>query len=167
MMRRLALLLIPLLAACEGEVELNNLPVDCVEFAENGIAHDDLTRAGLLGKLGVPDSLEWSVMQMAGSEDSLFVVRYPGLAVSMHKPAGGTEIVDQVRITDNMHLRYPQAGIGTSADALKAQFDTITPLEANEQLIYNCHSHAANDNPVAFQLRADTVVEIIYTYYMD
>ena len=166
-MKRYALLLIPLLAACEGEVQLVGLPVDCVEFAEHGIAHDDLTRAGLLSTLGVPDSVEWTVMQMAGSEDSLFVVRYPGLAVSLHRPAGGTEIVDQVRVTDNTHLRYPQAGIGIAAAALKAQFDTIAPLEANSQLIYNCHSHAANDNPVAFQLRADTVVEIIYTYYMD
>ena len=166
-MRRYALLLIPLFAACEGQVQLDGLPVDCVEFAENGIVHDDLTRAGLLGTLGVPDTLEWSVMRMRGSEDSLFVVRYPGLAVSLHKPAGGTEIVDQVRITDNTHLRYPQSGIGIAADVLKAQFDTVAPLEANGQLIYNCHSHAANDNPVAFQLRADTVVEIIYTYYMD
>ena len=166
-MRRYALLLIPLFAACEGELEVEGVPVDCVEFAENGIVHDDLTRAGLLGTLGVPDTLEWTVMQMAGSEDSLFVVRYPGIAVSLHRPTGGTEIVDQVRITDNTHLRYPQAGIGTSSDALKAQFDTVAPLEANGQLIYNCHSHPANDNPVAFQLRADTVVEIIYTYYMD
>ena len=166
-MQRYALLLIPLIAACEGEVQLAGLPVDCVEFAENGIVHEDLTRAGMLGTLGVPDTLEWSVMSMAGSEDSLFVVRYAGLAVSLHKPTGGTEIVDQVRVTDNAHLRYPQAGIGTSATALKAQFDTVAPLEANGQLIYNCHSHVANDNPVAFQLRADTVVEIIYTYYMD
>src|SRR5688572_20522725 len=136
-MRRYALLLIPLLAACEGEVQLDGLPVDCVEFAENGIAHDDLTRAALLGTLGAPDTLEWSVMRMGGSEDSLFVVRYPGLAVSLHKPAGGTEIVDQVRITDNMHLRYPQAGIGATSDALKSQFDTVAPLVANGQLIYN------------------------------
>jgi hypothetical protein len=155
------------LVACEGDADLAELPLECETVTEIGIVHDDLSRAGLLDSLGAPDTVEWSVMQTSGSEDSLFVVRYPGLAVSLHKPSGGTEVVDQVRVTDNQHLRYPEVGIGVAAQEVKRLLADHTPVEADDQLIYTCHVQAANDNPVAFRLLADTVIEIIYTYYMD
>jgi hypothetical protein len=139
----------------------------CIAFVENGLAFDGRTRAALREQAGEPVSVQATTAQGFGNaQDSLFLVRYTGMLASLHKPAGAAELLDGVRVSDNRWLRYPEAGIGVTAEMVERLLGP--PAErTDEGLTYACHSHPAQDDPVTFRLAGGRVVEVVYTFFMD
>jgi hypothetical protein len=139
----------------------------CMDFSENGLAFGARTRATLRVELGAPTELHASeVTNYGGVRDSTFRMHYEGLVISLHKPAGGSEMVDAVRVLDGRYLRYPDLGPGSSAEAVLQRLGAPAQHEPNA-LVYICHAAPARDDPVTFRLANDTVAEVIFTYFMD
>lgn len=125
------------------------------------------TRDFLLGRFGPADRLEVALepnRHVVGVTDSLFVVRYPGLAVYITKP--GTRPVDMVTdvfVEDNSYLLHPEIGIGAHRDSVMALLGPPTNQEP-DILTYDCGEGASQ--PVHFQLRDARVWRIVIKYYL-
>lgn len=135
----------------------------CIEMAEQGLAFDAGTRESLRAGLGEPGDTR---VTTTASGDSLFIVRYPGLQISLHKGAGGGELADQARVLDNRYLRHSVIGIGSAAEEVIATLGAPN-TQAADEMVYVCHADAGRDDPLTFRLGNGRVTEIVYTWYMD
>ncbi|CAN5769427.1 hypothetical protein BH23GEM9_BH23GEM9_22060 [soil metagenome] len=145
----------------------------CIEFAESGLAFDGGTRAQVIEAWGQPDLMH-TIVQAAAfesapglvAEDSIFRMHYSGAVVSLHKPAGGAELIDEVRVQYDHYLRLPEPIIGMKANDVMALYGEPAQRTA-DQLVYICHSVPARDDPVAFNVVDGEVREVVFTYHMD
>lgn len=138
----------------------------CVHFTERALTFDPVDAGAVRASLGEPDSLRARGVGVGAHTDSTATWFYPGLTVSSHKAAGGTAVVDEVRVTDGRWLRSDDVALGMSEAALRSALGS--PADTPEgDLVYACHSHPANDNPVRLRMRDGALMEVIFTYYMD
>lgn len=169
---RPAMIALLLFAACSTEAPPAQDPplsgqvvtekISCVDVAEHGLTFSGRTRAAIKQELGEPTRLQAGA---GAGADSVFVMEYPGLRLSLHGSSGG-ELADEARISDNRYLTHPAAGIGAAADSIVALLGEPNSRE-DSALIYVCHSDAGSDDPITFLLAKDTVRELVYTWYMD
>src|SRR5690606_23931130 len=101
---------------------------------------------------------------VAGVMDTLFAVHYPGLAVHIHRPGPGGELVSSVEVAANRYLRYP--AIGVSGAAVEEAFGP--PDERSDStLTYLCTSCMAGDDPVEIVVHDGRVRRVRFGYYVD
>lgn len=125
------------------------------------------TREGLRAAFGQPDSIAVTTepnRHVENVTDSLFVVRYPGLLVSMRKPGGGNDMADHVEITDGRFVRYPWLAPGALAETVLTSLGEPTERGA-ASMTYDCNLGA--DQPVTFHMHAGRVTSVTIDYYVD
>lgn len=147
-----------------GTVAIEPVPCEELELAILTVAP---TRAELRSAFGEPDSAATETepnRHVEGAADSLFVVHYPGLVVSIRKPEGGEDMADRVEVTAPRYIRYPWLAPGASAQQVEASLGDPTDGDP-ERLTYNCNLGA--DQPVTFQLRDGRVTAVTIEYYVD
>jgi hypothetical protein len=140
--------------------------VDCVGL-ESSILVAEPTRAALRSAFGEPDSVI-SVVEpnrhVDGAIDSLFVMHYPGLLVSIRTPTGAADLADHVQVSDARYIRYPQLAMGAAASQVTAALGPPT-RRTGDTLVYECGAGA--EQPVTFILRSGVVRLITIDYYVD
>jgi hypothetical protein len=140
--------------------------VDCVGL-EISILATEPSRSALRARFGAPDSVISAVepnRHVEGAVDSLFVVHYPGLLVSIRTPTGAADLADHVEITDARYIRHAQLAIGASEAQIAAVLGPPT-RRTPEAMIYECGAGA--EQPVTFRLQAGVVRSIMIDYYVD
>ena len=146
------------------------LALDCDTLAST-LLRTGATRNALAEAYGAPDSVEVTTepnRHMPGATDSLFVVHYPGLAVTLRTPPSARDLVSAVTVTDNRYFAYPSIGIGARASALVGALgepDERTTAGGTTSLIYACGEEV--EQPVTFHLRDGVVMRIEASYYVD
>lgn len=159
-----------------GATDTNNaaahpiLALDCDTLAAT-LLRTAATRSALAEAYGEPDSVAVATepnRHMPDATDSLFVVHYPGLAVTLRTPPSARDLVAAVTVTDNRYLAYPSIGIGTREEAVIAALGE--PHERAEGdgttvLTYACGEEV--EQPVTFDIRDGVVVRIEASYYVD
>ena len=140
---------------------------DREEFVLRGLRTAAASRAELAETLGEPQKVVAEVIpnrHVPGVIDTLFTINYPDLTARIHRPGGGGELLSNVEVASNRHLRYPAIGIGR--DAIEEAFGA--PDEASDSsATYNCTSCIAGDDPVRFIFSDDRVRLIQFSYYVD
>jgi hypothetical protein len=149
-----------------AEASPSALP-DREEFVLRGLRTAAASRAELAETLGDPQNIVAEVVpnrHVPGLLDTIFTVNYPDLTARFHRPGGGGELLSNVEVASNRHLRYPAIGIGR--DAIEEAFGA--PDEASDSsATYNCTSCIAGDDPVRFIFSDDRVRLIQFSYYVD
>ena len=146
------------------------LSLDCDTLAA-ALLRSGATRSALAQAYGEPDSIEVTTepnRHMPGATDSLFVVHYAGLAVTLRTPPAARDLVSAVTVTDNRYLAYPSIGIGARESAVVGALgepDERTTADGTTSLIYACGEEV--EQPVTFHLRDGVVVRIEASYYVD
>ena len=129
------------------------------------------TRSALAEAYGEPDSVEVTTepnRHIPDATDSLFVVNYPGLAVTLRTPPSARDLVSAVTVTDNRYLAYPSIGVGTREEAVVAALGEPherTDVDGTTVLTYACGEEV--EQPVIFHIRDGVVVRIEASYYVD
>lgn len=146
------------------------LALDCDTLAAT-LLRTAATRSALAEAYGEPDSVEVTTepnRHIPDATDSLFVVHYPGLAVTLRTPPSARDLVSAITVTDNRYLAYPSIGIGTREEAVIAalgQPHESTTTDGTTTLVYACGEEV--EQPVTFLVRDDVVVRIDASYYVD
>ena len=146
------------------------LALDCDTLAAT-LLRTGATRSALAQAYGEPDSVEATTepnRHMPDATDSLFVVHYPGLGVTLRTPPSARDLVSAVMVTDNRYLAYPSIGIGTREEAVVAALgepDERTEGDGTTVLTYACGEEV--EQPVTFHIRDGVVVRIEASYYVD
>lgn len=141
-------------------------PIAC-EGLESSLLPVPATRAALRDRFGAPDSIRATTepnRHVAGATDSLFVVYYPGLLISLRTPSGGRDMADRVEVTDGRYVRHAALRIGAPAAQVLAALGTPNTRDAT-RLVYDCGEGA--EQPVTFTLQHGVVAAITIDYYVD
>ena len=125
-----------------------------------------LTRAELVQQYGAPDSVHTSTEpnRHIPGIDSLFQIYYPGLVAGIRAPAGNSDLISQMDISDNRYLRYPSIGIGARRERL-IRAVTDTTRTAADRVEYDCNMGA--NEPITFWLVDGQIRRVSKTYYVD
>ena len=148
----------------------STLSLDCDTLAAT-LLRTGATRSALAEAYGEPDSVEVTTepnRHMPDATDSLFVVHYPGLAVTLRAPPSARDLVSAVTVADNRYLAYPSIGMGTREEAVVAALGEPherTARDGMTVLTYACGEEV--EQPVTFLVRDDVVVRIEASYYVD
>lgn len=169
-MRRPLAALFVALAAC-GEARTSppgDTPDErCAAWAEVGPAIA-LDRASLEATLGPPDSVSTTVepnRHIPDETDTILTLIWPGLSVTLRLAPDGRALVEDAVVRENRFLPWSEPAIGDAADAVIAILGE--PEERDDvHLLYVCGSGPVNE-PIALELRSDTVRAVAYHYYVD
>lgn len=137
------------------------------EFVRGGLALAAWSRASLREALGEPDSIASEVIpnrHLPGAIDTLFIVYYPELAVHIHRPGPGGELVSSAYVGSNQYLKYPV--IGVAEGAIETAFGPPDE-ESGDTLTYLCTNCIAADDPVHLFLERGRVEGVRFNYYVD
>lgn len=139
--------------------------VDCVDLPRS-LFITELGTTALRQEFGAPDSVPTVVLPSERDgvvQDTFFAIYYPGLAVSGELVGGGRELIWGAVVSSNRYLRYPEIGIGASAELVTRVLGR--PSEAaGDTLVYDCGT--GPDEPVTFYIRDGTVARIEVSYYI-
>lgn len=141
-------------------------PIACAGL-ETSILVVPATRGALRDRFGPADSTHTATepnRHMPEATDSLFVVFYPGLVVSLRRPSGGDDMADLVEITDGRYVHHAALRIGAPAARVLAALGEPVRRDA-AALVYDCTEGA--EQPVTFLLRNGAVAAIRIDYYVD
>jgi hypothetical protein len=147
---------------------VDDVPSDltCETFRES-VLRSGTDRDALHKSWGPPDSVRASTepnRHIEGETDSLLVVRYPGLSVSLRMPPSGRELTSHADVRDNRYLRYPAIGIG--ADTARVIGALGEPARRSaDGFVYECGMAAAQ--PITFVIEDGMVRRIDIAYYVD
>lgn len=126
----------------------------------------ELGTTALRREFGAPDSVPTVVLPSERDEavhDTFFAIYYPGLAVSGELVGGGRELIWGAVVSSNRYLRYPEIGIGASAELVTRVLGRPSEAEG-DNLVYDCGT--GPDEPVTFYIRDGTVERIEVSYYI-
>jgi hypothetical protein len=184
MKRITTLALIVLTAACSPESDarpdaaagddagpaaaVGDVPADLTcETLRESVLRSGTDRDALSNAWGTPESVRVSTepnRHIEGATDSLLVVRYPGLSVSLRKPPSGRELTSHADVSDNRYLRYPAIGVGADTASVIGALGEPTRRPA-DGFVYECGMAAAQ--PITFVIEDGVVRRIDIAYYVD
>lgn len=169
MIRRVALCALALAACNTPEMSPpGDTPEErCAAWTDAGPAIA-LERASLEATLGAPDSLASTVepnRHIPDATDVIHILTWPGISITVRTPPDGRELVEDVVIRDDRFLRWPDPGIGDHANAVMTLLGEPAEHDATH-LLYFCGAGPVNE-PVAFELRNDSVAAIVFHFYVD
>jgi hypothetical protein len=139
--------------------------MDCGVFQDSALRVRP-SRAALREAFGEPDSVRgWTEpnRHVPDVVDSLFVVRYPGLDVSIRRPYGGLDMADFAAVRENRYLARPALGMGVPAAEVVRVLGA--PAERSDTLLrYDCGEVGM---PVIFRMSGGAVTALELDYYVD
>lgn len=138
-------------------------------FIRRGLAAIGETRREIRSVLGPPDSVAASAVpnrHVPGETDSIFHLHHDGLTARIHRVYDGRELLSQVAVRDDRHLREAIIGIGMPWREVRERIGEPAGRRDGAH-VYECESCGVVEEPVLITVRDDTVAEIRFTYYVD
>jgi hypothetical protein len=144
----------------------------CGEMAEHGLLIPNTRRSAVAAQLGRPDSVRSQPApnpHNPAQTDTVVDVFYRGLRLHYWVVAAAQaerDIILEIDVSENRYLKYPNLGIGASADALVNAFGEQAE-RTEDGYRYSCALHVMSGADMAFHFVGDRVKLIAYTYYAD
>jgi len=136
-------------------------------FVERGLALTPDALQDLVKRAKPPDSTTVESKpnrHEPGRTDTLSVLHYPGIRISVHK-AGGSEFVTEALVTDSRYLA-PPVKIGMEWSEVVRLFGPSLESESGEPR-YSCVSCDGAVEPVFFVVTGGRVTGVRFTFYVD
>ncbi|HEX7051712.1 MAG TPA: hypothetical protein VF188_16020 [Longimicrobiales bacterium] len=138
-------------------------------FVQHGLRPIGSSRREIIASLGEPDSIQAEPVAnryVPGQTDTIFELSYDGLTATIYHVSGGRDILSEVVVSDNRHLRDPAVRIGMPWPEVRRRLGE--PWDASDSTFtYQCLSCMGADAPVNIYVRDGVVTAIEFAYYVD
>lgn len=139
------------------------------DFTQRGLLPLGDDRAQIVQTLGHPDSIDSRMVpnrHVPGVQDTLYTLHYPGLAIHLHHPGGGRDLLSEIVVSSNRYLRYASLGIGVPEDQVRRVLGPPDE-ERGQALTYRCRSCRGAGGSVEIFLGSGRIDYIRFNYYVD
>jgi hypothetical protein len=140
----------------------------CEAFRQDGLLVHARTRADFRDQLGEPARVDWQTepnRHVADATDTVSVLHYPGLRAQV-RTAQGRDLLEQVTVEDNRHLRFDEPAINTSESDLVSLLGEPDRRDTG-RLYYECATAPGPEEPVSFRIAERRVRDVTFHHYVD
>lgn len=140
----------------------------CEAFRQDGLRVGARTRVEFREELGDPARVERQTepnRHVAGATDTISVLHYTRLRAQV-RTAQGRDLLEQVTVEDNRHLRFDEPAINTSESDLVALLGEPDRRDGG-RLFYECAPGPGPEEPVSFRIAERRVRDVAFHHYVD
>lgn len=140
----------------------------CEAFRQDGLLVHARTRADFRDQLGEPARVERQTepnRHVAGATDTISVLHYTGLRAQV-RTAQGRDLLEQVTVEDNRHLRFDEPALNTSESDLVSLLGEPDRRNGG-RMFYECAPGPGPEEPVSFRIAERRVRDVAFHHYVD